>query len=131
MAKKKATTKSTGAKVKGTRRKKPAGGGTQLHIAGTEPPSFPDLDRLITNYVNTRDERMGLTEQEVKWQAEVIAGMKKYDLTEYKFDGVTAKLESQPADIKLKVKRAKVKNDDVSEVTVTDPDDDNGELADL
>lgn len=59
----------------------------QLRIKGTErTDAIPALDKLAKAYVQARDERMAMTEEEVETQAALDAGMLAQDKVEYIYE---------------------------------------------
>lgn len=58
----------------------------QTSIPGTEGPAIPEVDRAAQAYVDIRDSRMGLTEQETVAQATLLTVMRKHTLTVYRLD---------------------------------------------
>jgi hypothetical protein len=85
----------------------------QKMIPGTEPVSFPDLDRTIDNYVEKRDSRMETLQDEVKLKAKLIEQMAEHNLESYKYDGFECVVE--PGKMEVKVKRLKTKKEETAE----------------
>lgn len=72
-------------------------------------PKIPELEKAARDYVATRDERMGLTEEEVAANEKVRTIMVKHDLTVYRFkDGTEVK--RIPGKEKVKVRRPGAKD---------------------
>ena len=78
----------------------------QSSIPGMEPETYPDIDRAAGKYSTVRDERMELTDQEVKLQVKLLGLMREHGLTQYKYDGRI--VEVIDGDAKVKVKKEKV-----------------------
>lgn len=53
------------------------------HLPGMEPPRIKELDKAARSYVQTRDERMALTKDEVNAKTLLLELMKKHQLTVY------------------------------------------------
>ena len=79
----------------------------QTEMAGTQADKIPEIENAAGRYVEARDERMGLTETEVKRREELEEVMQKHKLTEYAYqDGEERfKVELKASDIKAKVRR--------------------------
>lgn len=70
--------------------------GKQLKIAGTgrdESTVKQEIERAAVRYVSIRDQRMALTKDEVKAQAELLTAMQKHSLTEYVCDEEDLRVE--------------------------------------
>lgn len=78
----------------------------QKMIPGTEQETVKEVEDAAENYVKARDERMVLTEFEVKAKDKLIEVMRKYDLSIYKFEDYTVTLDHVEKD-DVKVKKAK------------------------
>lgn len=89
--------------------KKARGRDKQKFIAGTEPPSIPELDRAAESYVSLRDKRMNLTEDEVEAKTKLLEVMKDHKLEQYKVNGYTVIVTH--GDDKVKVKKTEVGGD--------------------
>jgi hypothetical protein len=85
-------------------KKKTAPKRKQTFIPGTEPPSFPDIDKLADEYVSVRDTRMALSLEEKGKKELLRLKMKAHDLTYYEFDGKTVQILEEES---VKVKRKK------------------------
>lgn len=86
----------------------------QARIPGTEPERVAAVERATADYAAVRDERMGLTEDEVKLKAKLIEVMKQHGLTTYNFDGYMVELEHIDED-NVKVKKARAAKQDGSQ----------------
>ena len=66
----------------------------QTKLPGTEGVTFPDIERAASAYTKIRDERMGLTEEEVKKKAklEEVLLLHINDLPEIERDGVKVRV---------------------------------------
>src|SRR5579863_9372111 len=60
------------------------------------------VEKAASKYVDIRDARMALTEQEVDAKAVLMKAMHENNLTRYKFDGYL--VEIKPGEEKVKVK---------------------------
>lgn len=87
----------------------------QQMIPGTEPDSFPEIDRAAEAYREKRDERMELQNEEAKLRDELAEAMQERAITDYKYDGYEVVLETESV-TKAKVKTVKVKKS-VEELT--------------
>ena len=76
------------------------------HLPGLEPVVIPELDRAATAYVETRNARMKLTEQEVSERDALIATMRKHRQTVYRVeDGGDPLLVTLTESAKVQVRR--------------------------
>jgi hypothetical protein len=82
----------------------------QTFIPGTEPPSFPDIDEAVDSYVDRRDERMELLQQEIKARDVLLLRMKDRGLKEYRVNGKVVTVTADTTE-KVSVKVAKEKAD--------------------
>lgn len=77
----------------------------QESFEGMEPVEIAEVTKAAEVYVDARDERMQLTEQEVEKQELLVTAMKKHGLDKYRTpDGLLVTLV--PGKEKAKVKRA-------------------------
>ena len=76
----------------------------QQMIPGTEGPRIPTIDKAAEEYVDIRDERMGLQKSETSRHDHLLGLMREAGLNEYEFDGSIVRLTSTS---KVKVKRKK------------------------
>lgn len=84
----------------------------QKFIPGMEPPSIPTIDAAVIRYVQLRDERMMLTQDEVKAKSAVMQLMKDHDLPSYRTpDDYVVTLESE-MEMTLSVKHVKPKKEE-------------------
>lgn len=58
----------------------------QAELKGMERPSFPDIDKAAEEYVEVRDERMLLTEQEVMKKQTLLRLCREHKVKVYKSD---------------------------------------------
>lgn len=78
------------------------------HLPGLEPVVIPELDRLAEAYVETRNSRMKLTEQEVQEREALVATMRKHQQTVYRVeDGGDPLIVTLTETAKVQVRRAK------------------------
>lgn len=100
MAKKSAKKKSAAVKQD---RKKSA---KQTMIKGTEPPSISEIDKVARSYMDVRDERMSLTEEEVEQKNKLAELMRKHKLDKYEFDNfVVTRTHSETDNVKVRTKK--------------------------
>lgn len=82
-------------------------GRRQLEIAGTERPKIREVDTAAASYVEVRDQRMKLTEEEKEAKDTLIAVMAKHKLEFYEDLEAVPPVEVRiiPGDVKVKVKK--------------------------
>lgn len=80
----------------------------QGHLSGMEPPRHDDLDDLADRYVDLRDKRMRLQEDEGNKRDLLQVKMKEHKLTSYEYDGKVIEIV---ADEKVKVRKKKEDKD--------------------
>lgn len=81
----------------------------QMNIPGTLPPRIKELEKAADKYVEARDSRIALTEEEVASREALAALMHQHGLTSYRYDERIITLV--PAE-KVKVKKDKPEVDD-------------------
>ena len=81
----------------------------QTRLPGMADPKLLDLHKAAEEYVEVRDHRMQLTEEEVELNANVLQLMKKYDKQKYVCDDVEIRVVH--TDEKVKVKKLKKAKD--------------------
>lgn len=86
---------------------------SQKMIPGTEPERIKAIEDVAKKYVNCRDERMGLTEEEIDLKAKLIDVMKSHNCETYQFDGYMCELSHVDED-QVKVKKARAAKEDAS-----------------
>ncbi len=64
----------------------------QTRIPGSDADRHPDLDEVAARYVEARDARMQMLQEEIETKEELHQLMKKYELTEYKIIDITPNL---------------------------------------
>ena len=84
-------------------------------IPGTERTVHADITAAAEAYVEVRDERMEMTENEVEANAKLVAAMKKHDLTEYIDEDAELKVTLPEKQVKAKVSKIKPKGGDDGE----------------
>ena len=79
----------------------------QTQIPGTERETIKEVNAAAEEYVEARDERMGLTEREVQAKQHLLEVMKENKLTIYRDDNATPPLlvTITPGEDKIKVSR--------------------------
>ena len=87
----------------------------QLPIKGMEKKSIKELDSAAEAYVEARDKRMKLTEDEVEARGALISVMKKHNLEIYKDDDASPPLVVTLIPGEDKVKVSRVEEDDEAE----------------
>lgn len=55
------------------------------HIEGMEPPTVADIDQAAEAFLEIRNRRMDLTEQETARNRELMEAMKRHGLESYEF----------------------------------------------
>lgn len=75
------------------------------------PPSIPELDKAAFDYVNLRDERMSLTEDEVAARQKLLELMNANHLEEYKTPGGMV-VKVTEIERKVKVRKATEDSDE-------------------
>lgn len=87
----------------------------QLTIKGTEQKSIPEIERAAEHYVEVRDHRMELTEEEVEAKGALLAEMEKHKITTYRDDNAVPPLVIVvlPGESKVKVRRAEEQAEEV------------------
>ena len=85
----------------------------QGELDGTQADKIPEIEDAAGRYVEARDERMGMTESEVKRRGELEEAMGKHKLTEYTYqDGEEYfRVELKPSEVKAKVRRLRTPAD--------------------
>lgn len=82
----------------------------QGHLKDMEPVSIQEIDDAADAYVEARNERMSLTEEEVEKHAALLELMRKHELTTYTTpDGFVATISSTS---KVKVRKPREDNSD-------------------
>ena len=82
---------------------------------GVAPVVIPEIDKAAEKYVNIRDKRMLLTEDEIEAKGLLTELMKKHSLKTYRYD--ERLVELKPGEETVKVKKVK---DDVVNVGESD-----------
>lgn len=78
------------------------------HLPGLEPVVIPELDRAAEAYLETRNARMKLTEQEVQEREALVATMRKHKQSVYRVeDGGDPLIVTLTETAKVQVRRAK------------------------
>lgn len=78
------------------------------HLPGLEPVVIPELDRAAEAYIETRNSRMKLTEQEVQEREALVAMMRKHRQAVYRVeDGGDPLIVTLTEAAKVQVRRAK------------------------
>jgi len=76
----------------------------QEELKGIERPSIKDIEEAAAAYETVRDQRMALTQEEIKSKAALLALMKKHKQKKYRFDERI--VEIVPGEESVKVKKA-------------------------
>jgi hypothetical protein len=79
----------------------------QGHLPEMEPPSIPELDDVIEEYVKLRDKRMRVEGPEREKKQELHDLMKQHKLERYEYDG-----REVIFDVTEKIKVCKIKESD-------------------
>jgi hypothetical protein len=79
--------------------------GKMSRLPGMEDQEIEALDDKAREYANLRDDRMHLTREEVKAQAELLALMKANKKEIYKHDGLEIKIVIEKEKVKVKIKK--------------------------
>lgn len=66
-----------------------------------------ELKKLALDYVDVRDERMGLTEREVDLKSKILSEMHKHKLETYRSNGVEIRVVKEEEKLKVKVSEKK------------------------
>lgn len=90
---------------------------SNAHLPGMEPKTIPSVHRAIEEYVEVRDQRMGLTKIETEKKAHLMTVMKKHDITTYCVDGHEATLETDET-VKARLRDAEAEEDEPKELRV-------------
>jgi hypothetical protein len=85
----------------------------QKFIPGTEPVSIKEIEDVAEAYVDVRDKRMNLTEDESEFKTKLIEVMKKHNLETYNFNGYIV-VRSHIDEDEVKVKKARAAKEDGS-----------------
>lgn len=80
----------------------------QGHLPGLEPPSIKEIDNAAERYVDRRNDRMEMLQDEIKARDVLEAAMKKHELRVYEYDGKTVELCMEE---KVKVRKKKESSD--------------------
>lgn len=83
----------------------------QRHLPEMEPDSIPEIDKATEAYVEVRDERMELTQEEVKRHDALLALMDKHKLEYYEYDGRIVRVKKDQT-TKVKVEKKKEPKDE-------------------
>jgi hypothetical protein len=75
-------------------------------LPGMKQATHADIERAASSYSQARDERMELTEAEVKRQQALLVAMKKHGLEKYKLEDGRV-VEIVAGDEKVKVRAAR------------------------
>lgn len=75
--------------------------------AGVEKKTVPEIENAANEYVDVRDKRRSILEEEIKLKAELLAAMHKAGVKVYEFDGkvVTIKPKDATENVAVKVKK--------------------------
>jgi hypothetical protein len=85
------------AKNKATRKSK------QADLPGMEDAAIQDLESLAEEYVDRRDKRMKLLEQEVELKNDLLKAMKRHRKDTYRHNGVSIEIVPEGEHVKVKV----------------------------
>ena len=80
---------------------------TQTRLAGTEDEVHADVTSAAQAYVEVRDRRMKLAEEEMNLRDRLSEKMSEHDLTFYKDEDAGLEVRVETPDAKVKVKRLK------------------------
>lgn len=75
----------------------------QQTLKGMEDREISDLKEVALNYVEIRDQRMGLTTQEVELKAKLLALMHKHKKERYVCQGIEITVVHEEESVKVKV----------------------------
>jgi len=75
----------------------------QIELKGVESKSIPELDRLVDDYEEARDERMEATKREVPAKQKLLDAMHKHEVTKYRTaDDKIAEIIPEDETVKVK-----------------------------
>lgn len=89
-----------------TKEKKKAGP-KQGRLPGMNDPKLADLEDAAYDYVEIRDRRMALMEQEVPAKARVLAAMHKHGKKTYRCDELEIQLVEEAENVKVRIVKEK------------------------
>ena len=105
----------------------------QQDLPGTENRAIRPLEALAAEYVDIRDQRMALTEQESPLRERLLKLMKKLGRETYRRDGILIEIVHEKEKVRVKIKKAGSGDDadadsseesDRDEESDEDPEDD-------
>ena len=79
----------------------------QQSLKGMEDREIADLKDLALNYVEIRDQRMGLTTQEVDLKTKLLALMHKHKKERYVCQGIEITVVHEDETVKVKIRPQK------------------------
>lgn len=93
----------------------------QAKLPGMDQPEDPELEKEVDEYVDVRDERMGLTKREKELNNKLLERLRAMGRTELRVEGHIVQIVAK--DERVKVRKAKAKDEDGGE----EDDDEDGE----
>ncbi len=75
--------------------------------------SIREIEVVANDYVSARDQRQAMLADEVNFKKRLIEVMKKYDLTNYSYDGYMVEVDHVDEDV-VKVKKRRAAKEDAS-----------------
>ena len=109
-------------------KKKSAKKGRQKRLPGMADAKLEALHNAALSYAEVRDQRQALTKQEVDLKGSLLTLMHKSKKDHYEYNGVTVDLVAEKETVKVRVKKAKLDEDEPEEISETsdagqDPDE--------
>lgn len=85
----------------------------QTYLPDMEPPSIPEIDMAAESYLEARNSRQEMTEEEVKRKEALKELMKKHGLQAYDFGSYTVTRTAEVIEnVKVKRKKAEANGDE-------------------
>jgi len=91
----------------------------QKRLPGMADSKLEALHDAALSYAEIRDQRQALTKQEVELKGSLLTLMHKHKKDHYEYNGVTVDLVAEQETVKVRVKKAKVDDDEPEEVSET------------
>jgi hypothetical protein len=77
----------------------------QARLPGVDDPEIEELESAAEEYVDVRDRRMALTEEEVELKGELLKLMHEHNKTKYVHNGTEIRVVAKDETVKVKIKK--------------------------
>ena len=94
--------------------------GRQERLPGMKDSKLEALHNAALDYAEIRDKRQALTKEEVELKGQLLTLMHKHRKDHYEYNGVVVDLVTEEETVKVRVKKAKVDDDEPEEVSSTE-----------